>query len=154
MAHTQMAHNKKERAHDEGALAPRLRLAVMRLARRLRQQAPEGVTPSQLAVLSTLDRGGAMSLGRLAAAERVTPPSLTRIVDALEERGLIERRADEDDRRRSSVGLTRAGNRFVQQSRKAKTEYLTERLSRLEKRERDALEQAVGLIEQMLEEEE
>ena len=95
-----------------------------------------------------------MTLGGFAAAERVTPPSMTRIVTALEEGGLVERRVDEDDRRRSAVALTGAGDKFVRQSRKAKTEYLTERLSRLDGAERKSMEQAVGLIERMLEEEE
>ena len=71
-------------------LASELRVSVMRLSRRLRaERLDEGLTPTQLAVLGTLDRGGLMTLGELAALEKVQPPSMTRTTAALEERGLI-----------------------------------------------------------------
>jgi DNA-binding MarR family transcriptional regulator len=63
--------------------AARLRLALMRLSRRLRQEVSAGITPSQLSALARLDRGGPMSLRDLAAAERITPSTLTRVVASL-----------------------------------------------------------------------
>src|SRR5262249_40656253 len=80
-------------------LASQLRLAVMRLSRRLRQHAPEDITPSQLSALSIIVRDGRLTLSQLAEAERVAPPSITRIVDALVQKGLVTRTVAQDDRR-------------------------------------------------------
>ena len=88
--------------------AARLRNAVTRLARRLRQHSSAGITPSQLAVLGSLRRSGPVTLNELAAAESVSAPSISRIVRALEDQGLVARVTVEDDRRSSMVGLTPA----------------------------------------------
>ena len=74
---------------EEAELAARLRLAVTRLHRRLRQQQPGDLTPSQASALASVDRLASPTLGELAARESVQPPSLTRIVAALEARGLV-----------------------------------------------------------------
>lgn len=133
------------------AEAARLQLVVMRLARRLRQQAPEGVTPSQLSALSSLDRHGAMTVGELATSERIRPPSMTRIVAGLEEGGLIERQRDERDRRCSRVSLTSKGRSFVERNLSRKTAYLV-RLSRaLKNEEATTLLAAAEILEKMLE---
>src|SRR5919201_1789564 len=79
-------------AHLDRELVVRLRLAVMRLGRRLRQQTGEEITASQLSALSSVDRLGPLSLGALAAVERVRPPTLTRIVGHLEAAGLVAQR--------------------------------------------------------------
>src|SRR5207248_11562840 len=94
-------------------LAARLRLAITRLARRLRQQAEGEVTPSQLSALSSVERLGPVTLGELAAVERVQPPSMTRIVAGLEEAGLVARKVDERDRRIARVPTTVAGQRLL-----------------------------------------
>src|SRR6266536_3243902 len=75
----------ESRSTETVALAARLRLVVTRLARRLRQQADTGVTPSMLSALSTVDRHGSLTLGSLAAHEGVAPPTMTAIVARLEE---------------------------------------------------------------------
>lgn len=75
----------------EGELAARLRLAVLRLSRQLRQQLVGGVTQSQVSVLSSVERLGSPTLGELAASEKVQPPSMTRQVDALVVAGLLAR---------------------------------------------------------------
>src|SRR3712207_4958800 len=87
----------------------RLRLVVMRLARKLRQRAGTGIPSSQMSAMATLDRGGPLALRDLAAAEEIAPSTLTRIVAALEADGLLERRPDPTDRRVALVGLTPAG---------------------------------------------
>jgi DNA-binding MarR family transcriptional regulator len=143
---------KTKKRDGDAELAARLRLTVMRLARRLRQQAPAGVTPSQLSVLATLSIGGPMTLGALAEAERVRPPTMTRIVAALEEDGLIERKSDPDDRRRASIELTEPGRRLVTTSRSRKTAYLAERLRDLSEEERATLARAADVLEEILEE--
>src|SRR5436190_23893425 len=86
-------------------LAQSLRLAVMRLARRLRQQSEPDITPSMLSALSTIERHGPMTLSELAAYERVQPPTITSVLGRLESAGLIARDTDVDDRRVSWVSL-------------------------------------------------
>ena len=124
----------------------------MRVARRLRQQAPEGATPSQLSALSTLFVRGPLTLGELAEAERVRPPTMTRIVASLEEATLVERERDENDRRCARVVLTKLGRTFVERSRTRKTAYLVGRLKKLSEEEVDALERATEILEKVVEE--
>jgi DNA-binding MarR family transcriptional regulator len=134
-------------------MAARLRLVIMRLARRLRQQAPAGATPSQLSVLATLASKGPMTLGSLAEAERVRPPTMTRIVVALEEEQLVGREQDPDDRRRTTVRLTDRGRRSVAAARTRKTAYLAERIASLDANDRETLRKASEVLERMLEDE-
>lgn len=136
----------------DSEIAARLRLGVMRLARRLRQQAPAGVTPSQLSVLATLSAKGPMTLGVLAEAERVRPPTMTRIIGALEAEDLVVREPDEDDRRRVNILLTDKGRKLVSTSRTRKTAYLATRIAALPAEDRAALDRASDVIERLLEE--
>lgn len=131
-------------------LAPALRLGVMRLARRLRQQhAPGEVTPSMLSALSTVERLGPLTLGDLAAVEQVQPPSMTRIVGRLEEQGLVARTADQADRRVFRVAVTTEGRRFAARSRTRKDAYLAGRLDELDDRERAVLAEALPILERL-----
>ena len=93
----------------EPELAARLRLVLNRLARRLRNQTPEDLSPSLTSALVTIELQGPITLGRLAACERVTPPSITRMVATLERLGLVRREADPADRRVARVSLTPEG---------------------------------------------
>jgi DNA-binding MarR family transcriptional regulator len=142
----------KHAARTDEELAARLRLGVMRLARRLRQQAEHGATPSMLSALSTIERLGPIALGRLAEVERVQPPTLTKIVGRLEAEGLVKRETDEIDHRVVHVRLTRRGRDLIQRARSRKDAFLAGRLARLSSTERAALEDAMGAIEHMLEE--
>src|SRR5437660_4970063 len=90
-------------------LASELRFAVMRLSRRLRQHAPEDITPSQLSALTVIVRDGRMTLSQLAETERVRPPTITRVVDALEKKGLATRVPSEQDRQVAFVEVTGSG---------------------------------------------
>jgi DNA-binding MarR family transcriptional regulator len=136
---------------SETELASRLRLSVTRLARRLRQQADGEITPSQLATLSSVDRLGPVTLGELAAVERVRPPSMTRIVCGLEEAGLVSRQVDERDRRIARVEATVAGRRFLERSRGRKDAYLSARIRTLDASDRAVLARAATLLETLLE---
>jgi DNA-binding MarR family transcriptional regulator len=136
----------------ETELAARLRLAVMRLSRRLRQQVAGGVTSSQVSALATVERLGSPTLGELAASEKVRPPSMTRIVVGLEEAGLVTRRVDDDDRRLVRVILTAEGRRVLQRSRSLRTAFLARRLRRLSPPERETLGELVRLLELLVEE--
>lgn len=136
---------------SEAELASRLRLAVTRLARRLRIQLPGDLSPSQLSTLSSVDRLGPLTLGELSAVERVKPPTMTRIVACLEEQGLVSRTVDQSDRRVARVQPTAEGRRFLERSRSRKDAYLAERLRNLDPDDRAALARAAAVLEQLLE---
>src|SRR4030081_1009256 len=101
-------------------LAARLRLVVTRLARQLRQRAVVDLTPSQISALATIERSGPVTLGELAALERGQPPSVTGVVPRLEEKGLVVRRQDPQDRRVVRVETTKDGRRLLARSRSRK----------------------------------
>ena len=132
-------------------LAARLRAAVTRLNRRLRSSALGGISPAQASALAMIDRLGTPALNELAAAEQVRPPSMTRLVDALEELGLAKRRVDESDRRCQRVSLTPAGKRELAAIRVRKTAFLEGRLGRLSAVERDTVADAVVILERLSE---
>src|SRR5687767_6960868 len=136
---------------SEAELASRLRLAVTRLARRLRTQLPGELSPSQLATLATVEHLGPITLGELSAAERVKPPTMTKIVACLEEQGLVSRTVDQSDRRVARVEATVAGLAFLDDSRQQKDAYLAQRLRSLADEDRAVLEQAAEVLERILE---
>ena len=94
-------------------LASQLRLSVTRLARRLRQESADGLTPSQTAALATVARHGSITPSDLAAAERIQRPTATRVIGTLAEAELVERVADPEDRRSTLVELTSEGRDFL-----------------------------------------
>jgi DNA-binding MarR family transcriptional regulator len=132
-------------------LVGRLRMAVARLARLLRQQTDGDVTPSQLSALATVLRLGPISLGELAAVERVRPPSMTRIVGALEEAGFLVREVDQSDRRVARVRASDAGRAFAERTRNQRDAWLAERLVALSPAERRDLARATALLEKLVE---
>lgn len=132
--------------------ASQLRVSVARLARRLRQEgsaADQDATPSQLTALATLYRDGPMTLGELAAAERVKPPSMTRVVAALEERGLVKREPSAEDGRVVDVHVTHEGRRSHEEYRKRRDAWLCRRLQTLSPDERDLLRRASDLLDKV-----
>jgi DNA-binding MarR family transcriptional regulator len=135
------------------ALPSRLRMVVTRLARRLRQQGESAASPTQLAALATIERDGPLTLGALAATERVRPPTITSAVGRLEEQGLVRRHTDLRDRRVARVEITPPGRRLLAQSRSRKTAYLERQLDTLTANERDTLERAAAILERVLEKE-
>jgi DNA-binding MarR family transcriptional regulator len=135
-------------------LPTRLRLVVTRLARRLRQQADAPLSPTQAAVLATIDRRGPLTLGELAEAERVQPPTITAAVDRLEHQGLVQRRREPHDRRVVRVQVTADGGELLDQARSRKSAYLEQRLGSLSARDRATLERAATILEGILEERE
>jgi DNA-binding MarR family transcriptional regulator len=133
----------------EGTLGSQLRLAVLRLSRRLRQQAAGGITPSQLSALSTVAKRGEISLGELAGIERIAPPTMTRIVARLEERGWLERRVDSSDRRVAKVAVSESGQLLLEETRGRRDAFLAARLQSLSPEELDVLERAVPVLERL-----
>jgi DNA-binding MarR family transcriptional regulator len=130
-------------------LPSQLRLAVMRLSRRLRQEAVGDITPSQLSALSTIERAGPLSLGDLADLERVAPPSMTRIAGRLEEEGLVVRKVDTTDRRIARVAISDTGRDLLKQTRTRRDAYLAARLRALSPEERATLARALPLLERL-----
>jgi DNA-binding MarR family transcriptional regulator len=134
----------------DAELVGRLRLAVARLSRQLRQQGSTDITPSQLSALATIESRGPLTLGALAAHERVQPPTMTRIVAALEDAGLVVREIDSHDRRVARVQVTAAGLRFIERSRRRRNAWLAARLRRIPGEDAAALESTVHLLERLL----
>ena len=136
-----------------GGLAEGLRPAVMRLARRLRQVRADGLdlTPSQLSAMGTLARADDQPIGALAAAERVAAPSMTRVVKALEERGLVVRAPDPADRRQSLVSLTTSGRDLLLLKRRRRSEWLAQRIAELDADDKEVLRRAIGILERITE---
>jgi DNA-binding MarR family transcriptional regulator len=138
-------------ARSEPGLTSALRISTMRLARRLRfERDPENdLTLSQLAVLGTLSRHGPMTIGELAAHEKVRPPSMTRLVSYLGERGLVSRRAHHTDGRLVVVHLADAGARILSADRRRRDAWMSRRLRELTPADRDILRRAVPIMERL-----
>jgi DNA-binding MarR family transcriptional regulator len=132
---------------DTAVLAARLRLAVTRLARKLRREAEPGITPSMLAALSSVDRQGPLTMSELCAVEQVQPPSMTRIVAALVDVGLVTRESDPSDGRVAWVNATPEGRRLLDRSRGRKEAYLAKALRDLDAHELETLEEAAAILE-------
>ena len=135
----------------DAELAHALRPAIMRLARRLRQMREDGLelNANQLSAMGVLLTSGDLPMGELAAAEMVQPPSMTRIVNGLEERGLVTRRADAHDRRSSRVSLTDAGRQVLLALRRRRDQWLAIRIAELDEREREVLRACVPVLEKV-----
>lgn len=129
------------------ALSSELRIAVMRLARRMRQEkASDTFTVSQLSAMATLERDGALTLGALAAAERVQPPSMTRIVASLELAGMVSRAPHPTDGRQILLTVTSDGVALLAADRKRRDAWLACRLADLEPAERATLQAASEIL--------
>ncbi len=140
-----------DRSHDE--LAARLRLAVARLARRLRREAGGDISPSQLSALASVAHQGPLTLSELSAIEQVQPPTMTRVVAHLEEQGLLTRTVDPEDRRVARVTATSLGEQFLDEARRRKNTYLAARLASMTAGDREALAQALEVLEHLAEQE-
>ena len=135
---------------DTAALAHELRLAVMRFSRRLRNQRVDtSVTLTHLAALSTLKRHGPMSPGELAGHERVQPPSMTRVVVALETAGLVTRTPHPTDGRQVVIELTPAAEEMLTAEAQAREAWLAGRLHELTVEERAVLREAAEIMDKL-----
>ena len=132
------------------ALASTLRLSVMRLARRMRAQRAETMlTLSQLAALATLDRHGPMSPGELAAHEKISPPSMTRLLGVLEAEGLVVRTAHPTDRRQVTLEVSATGQELLKEDRRRRDVWLAQRLTDLDVEELAVLQRAAGILDRL-----
>jgi DNA-binding MarR family transcriptional regulator len=127
-----------------------LRIAVMRLARRMRlERGGSDVTDGQLSALFVLAKYGAQSLGSLSEFERVTPPSMSRTVGALEGDGLVTRTASADDRRKVLIEITPAGLAIVQETKRRRAAWFSTVLAALTDEQRDALDAAAPILREL-----
>jgi DNA-binding MarR family transcriptional regulator len=131
--------------------AAQLRLAVARTARRLRQEAGAGLSPSQSAALVTIERNGPLTPSEVASIEGIQRPTATRLIARLEEAGLLTRAADPVDRRSYLVTITAQGRALLAEARAQKDAFLAQRLRRLGAEDRATLARAAQLLEGLLE---
>jgi len=131
-------------------LSSALRISVMRLARRLRsERSSADITLTQISALSALGRHGPSTPTELAAYERVQPPSMTRVIAALEERGLVSRVPHPTDRRQVLVAITDAAQAMLVEDRRRREAWLVAHLSELTADERATLQAAAPLLDRL-----
>jgi len=135
---------------ERSEVADRLGMAITRLARLLRQQAVDDLTPTMRAAVGTIAREGPLTLGELAASEQVAPPTITKVVAKLEDRGLVEREGDPTDRRVARVVLSDLGVRWLEADRQRRHAWLADRIDKLDAADRDGLVRAVSAIESLI----
>jgi DNA-binding MarR family transcriptional regulator len=143
-----------QQTRSDAGLATALRISVSRLARRLRAERltkglEPGLSDTQLAALAALERHSVMTPGELAEHEKVQPPSMTRVIAALEERGLVMRAPHATDRRQVVLTVTEQGQEVVQQSRRLREAWLAQRLRELTAQERATLRAAAPILEKL-----
>jgi len=133
-------------AHD----VDRLRVVLIRVARRIRSRARGNFSPSQLAVLGTVIEHQPLTNSRLAGLEHVRPPTSSKIVDALERAGLVERSPDPADRRRVQIAVTPAGHAYADEVRTAGRTWLAQQIDRLDAADIESIEAALPALERLL----
>lgn len=138
------------RAAPNASLSTDLRVSVNRLSRRMRNEKADASLPDALfSALARLHREGPKTLGELSRDEGVTPPSMTKTVAGLLERGLISKRGDDDDRRRVLLAATDTGSDLVVATRRRRDAWLTPRLARLTPNERKTLAAATEIMRRL-----
>lgn len=131
-------------------VADRLHSAAIHFLRRVaREDGASGLSPARLSALSVVVYAGPLTLGELAAAERVKPPTMTRIVAALEEEGLVRREAGRDDRRTTLLQATAKGSRTLERARARRLQLIQGGLARLSRADLAALGRAAELLEEI-----
>ncbi|WP_224388062.1 MarR family winged helix-turn-helix transcriptional regulator [Pseudonocardia sp. ICBG1293] len=137
-----------ETSDDE--VASRLRLAVGRLNRRIRIDGSESLPPLQLSTLVTVEQHGPLRLSELARREGVTAPTMSRVLSALDDQGMVERAADPGDARGVLISISTAGRDRLREVRSQRTALVARRLDRLDADQRAALEAALPAIEALI----
>jgi DNA-binding MarR family transcriptional regulator len=129
-------------------LTVQLRDAITRLNRRLRQERPVGdLTMTQLSALTSLHLGGSLTPRELSDAERVQPPTMTKIVAKLEERGLVQRTPHPTDGRQVVLAPTAEGIAVIDSYQRVRDVWLAGRLAALTPEERDTVARAASILE-------
>jgi DNA-binding MarR family transcriptional regulator len=135
-------------ATDAERTADRLHSAAIHLLRRLRREdAKSGLSAPRLSALSVVVFGGPLTLGELAAAEQVKPPTMTRLVSALEDAGLVTREPDASDGRLTRIRATARGRTLLLQGRARRVAALSAEVRALDDADREVVERAVVVLE-------
>jgi DNA-binding MarR family transcriptional regulator len=137
---------------DAMAVADSLRPTLLRLARELRRERIAGVSPHQVGLLVAIKYAPGVTVGELAAGERVSTAAMSKRVSRLERDGLVTRTKSEADRRRVGLTLTEDGQRTLRRVRSRRTAWLASRLSSLSPSELDAVGAAAEPLARLLEE--
>lgn len=133
-------------------LASQLRPALLRLTRIIRNQRVDmSVTLTQLSAMGTLRKSGPMSAGELAACERVQPPSMTKVLANLEERGLVRREVHPTDRRQAVIEITAAGEELLDSERRSRDAWLSKQLATLSAEDRALVQRVIPIMEKLAE---
>jgi DNA-binding MarR family transcriptional regulator len=139
-------------AHEAFALADQLHSAAIHLLRHLRKEDDaSGLSAPRLSALSVVVFGGPITLGRLANAEQVKPPTMTRIVTGLEKEGLVQRKGEPRDRRLTTIHATPKGQRVLAAGRARRVELLADAVERLGAKEVAELGRGVQLLRELVE---
>ena len=140
------------RATTNAELASLLRPALLRLTRLVRNQRVDmSVTLTQLSAMATWSKRGAMSAGELATCERVQPPSMTKVLANLEEKGLVRRDPHPTDRRQAIIAITEAGLALLESERRSRDAWLSRQLAVLSAEERALLQRVVPVLDKLAE---
>jgi DNA-binding MarR family transcriptional regulator len=134
---------------SRAGLAEDLRISIARLSRRLRAQNSSRLSVTQYTALVTVDRHGSMTPHGLAASEKMRPPSMTRIVAALADQGLLNRAPHPTDGRQVVLTVTDEGRKLITETRRRKQAWLAQRLKELTGEERAILRQAAPILEKL-----
>ena len=133
-------------------LASLLRPALLRLTRLVRiQRVDMSVTLTQLSAMATLEKRGPMSAGELANCERVQPPSMTKVLANLEERGLVRRDPHPTDRRQAIIAITDEGVALIDSERRSRDAWLSKQLATLSAEERALLQRVIPVLDKLAE---
>ena len=137
--------------NDAQKVAEQMHSAAIHLLRKLRREDAESrLNAPRLSALSVIVFAGPVTLGDLAAAEQVRPPTMTRIVNALEEQGLVRKSRDETDRRTVTLSATMKGKRLLVESRNRRIRPLADRMERLGGHELKTLQDAAVILQEIL----
>ena len=132
-------------------IADQLHSAAIHLLRKLRKEDEgSGLNAPRLSALSVIVFGGPITLGDLAAAEQVRPPTMTRIVNALEEQGLVTRKPNKDDGRSTLLSATPAGKKLLMEGRARRVRALAKQIAALSREQRSALQEASEILKAVI----
>ena len=132
-------------------IADQLHSAAIHLLRKLRKEDEgTGLNAPRLSALSVIVFGGPVSLGDLAAAEQVRPPTMTRIVNALEEQGLVLKKQNTDDGRSTLISATPAGKKLLMEGRARRVRALAKQIAALNREQRSTLQEAAEILKEVI----
>jgi DNA-binding MarR family transcriptional regulator len=134
---------------SRAGLAAALRVSISRLSRRMRAEGDHFLSATQLAALGAVLRHGVLTPGELAVHEKMQPPSMTRVIARLEEKGLLTRSPHPTDRRQVVLRVTEQGEKLLKEERRRKEAWLAQRLGELTPEEQAILRQAAPILERL-----